>query len=104
MKYDNIFKWKSSHSQHRLAYHLVFIPKYRRKILYGKLIRRLAWLIYDAAKLNKWFIHELNINQDHVHILIPLPPTITIPKAVMHLKGGTSKIIREEFPELKEFL
>jgi putative transposase len=104
MKADKAFKWKSSHSVHRLTYHLVFIPKYRRKVLIGRLVQRLSWLIYEAGKLNRWFIHELSIKDDHVHMMIQLPPTVTIAKAVMHLKGGTSKVIRKEFPELEEFL
>ena len=103
-KINKTIKWRSSHSIHRLSYHLVFIPKYRRKVLHGKLSQRLNQLFYQAAQVNKWFIHELSIQPDHVHLMIQLPPTITISKAVMHLKGGTSKIIRQEFPELEEFL
>ena len=103
-KINKIILWKSSHSIHRLNYHIVFIPKYRRKILYGKLNQRIQELLYEAAKANKWFIHELSINKDHVHLMIQLPPNITVSKAVMYLKGGTSRIIRQEFPELKEFL
>ena len=96
--------WKSSHSIHRLVYHLVFIPKYRREILQGKLNQRLQELFFEAAKTNNWFIHELSIKPDHLHIMIQLPPNITLAKAVMYLKGGSSKVIREEFPELREFL
>jgi putative transposase len=104
MKSDKTFKWRSCHSIHRLSYHLVFIPKYRRKVLYGRLVQRLSQLIYEAGKMNRWFIHELSINTDHVHMMIQLPSNITIAKAAMYLKGGTSKKIREEFPELEEFL
>ena len=46
----------------------------------------------------------MSIKEDHVHMMIQLPPTTTIAKAAMYLKGGTSKVIRKEFPELKEFL
>jgi putative transposase len=60
--------------------------------------------VYEAAKANKWFIHELGIKENHVHMMIQLPPTISVAEAIMHLKGGTSKVIRQEFPELKEFL
>jgi putative transposase len=104
MKADKAFKWRSCHSIHRLTYHVVFIPKYRRKVLIGRLVQRLSWIIYEAAKMNKWFIHELSIQEDHVHMMIQLPPTITVAKAVMYLKGGTSKVIRQEFSELREFL
>ncbi|MBI2041803.1 MAG: IS200/IS605 family transposase [Candidatus Nealsonbacteria bacterium] len=53
--------------------------------------------------MNKWFIYELSINTDYVHTMLQLPPAVTIAKAVMYLKGGFSKIIRQEFPELRKF-
>ena len=59
---------------------------------------------YEAGKINRWFIHELSVKEDHVHMMIQLPPTVIISKAAMYLKGGTSKVIRKEFPELEEFL
>lgn len=61
-------------------------------------------LFYEGAKANNWFIHELAINEDHVHIMMQMPPKVSVSKAVMHLKGGTSRVIRKEFPELREFL
>ena len=104
MKYDRSFKWKSSHSIHRLTYHIVFIPKYRKHILHGKLCQRLSQLVYEACKDNKWFLHEFQIKEDHVYIMLQTPPNISVSKTVMYLKGGTSRTIRQEFPELKEWL
>ncbi len=60
--------------------------------------------MYEAARVNKWFIHEFEIKEDHVHIMLQIPPSISVSKMVMYLKGGTSRVIREEFPELQEFL
>ena len=54
--------------------------------------------------MNRWYIHELAIMPDHVHMLLQLPPRISLPTAIQYLKGGTSKVIRKEFPELEEFL
>ena len=104
MKYDKTFFWKNSHSYHRLTYHLVFTPKYRRRVLQGKLALRLKQLFFECAEVNSWFIHEIEIMPDHVHMLIQLPPTIELTKAVMYLKGGSAKVVRKEFPELEEFL
>jgi putative transposase len=104
MKYDKTFPWKNAHSFHRLTYHIVFTPKYRRRVLRGKLINRLRELFYECALVNHWFIHELEIMDDHVHLLIQISPTISLTKAIMYLKGGSSKVIRKEFPELEEFL
>ena len=96
--------WKGAHTKHRLMYHLVWIPKYRKRILTGKISYRLMELFNDCAEINKWRIDELNIQPDHVHMLIQISPKISVSKAVQLLKGGSSKKIREEFPELKEFL
>jgi len=96
--------WRGGHTYHRLLYHIVFVPKYRRRVLQRRLVQRLTTLLYDACRTNRWYIHELAIMPDHVHMLIQLPPTMSVPTAVQYLKGGTSKIIRKEFPELEEFL
>jgi len=61
-------------------------------------------LLQECAEMNDWTIEELNIQEDHVHIIVQIKPSISVSKAVQLMKGGTSKVIREEFPELKEFL
>jgi putative transposase len=54
--------------------------------------------------MNQWPIEEMNVQVDHVHLLIQLPPKEAVAHAVQLLKGGTSKVIRQEYPELEEFL
>jgi REP element-mobilizing transposase RayT len=54
--------------------------------------------------MNEWELHELNIQKDHVHMLIQINPRESLAKVVQILKGGTSFIIRKEYPELEEFL
>ena len=93
-----------AHTTHRLKYHLVWIPKYRKRVLRGELARRLYDLLHQCADMNRWTIVELNVQPDHVHLLLQLPPKISVSKAMQLMKGGTSKKIREEFPELDEFL
>lgn len=101
---DKAMFWRGGHTFHRLLYHIVFIPKYRKEVLDPDLERRLRDLFYDCCKMNRWFIHELAIQPDHVHMLLQLPPRDALPKAIQYLKGGSSKVIRKEFPELEEFL
>ena len=96
--------WTGAHTKHRLRYHIVWIPKYRKRVLRGKLARRLVDLLYQACEINRWFIHELAVQTDHIHMLIQLRPKESISFVTQILKGGTSKKIREEFPELDEFL
>jgi len=54
--------------------------------------------------MNKWWISELSIEGDHVHIIIQTKPSDSVAEAVQRLKGGTSRVIRKEYPELEEFL
>jgi putative transposase len=93
-----------AHTTHRLKYHLVWIPKYRKRVLRGPLARRLYELIEQCADMNQWTVEELNVQVDHVHLLIQLPPKEAVAHAMQLLKGGTSKVIRQELPELEEFL
>ncbi len=93
-----------AHTTHRLKYHLVWIPKYRKRVLRGPLARRLYELLEQCATMNRWQIVEMNVQADHVHLLIQLPPKEAVAHAVQLMKGGTSKVIRSEFPELEEFL
>ena len=85
-------------------YHLVWVPKYRKRILTGKIVERLSELFYQCAEMNDWAIEELNIQVDHVHMMVQLKTTVSVCTAVQLLKGGSSRIIRKEFPELEEFL
>lgn len=96
--------WKGAHTTHRLMYHLVWIPKYRKRILKGRIAERLKELFYECADMNRWKIEELNIQPDHVHILVQMRPDVSVSKMVQLFKGSSSKVIREEYPELKEFL
>ncbi len=96
--------WTGGHTKHRHMYHIVWIPKYKKRILREKIANRIEELLRECAVINRWKIHELNIQVDHVHMLIQLKPNISVSKAVQFFKGGSSKIIREEFPDLREFL
>ncbi len=98
-------KYRSgAHSKHRLMYHFVWVPKYRKRLLQGDLAQRLKQLLQQCAEVNDWEIHELNVQIDHVHILIQLNPNVSVSNAMQYIKGGSSYVVRKEFPELEEFL
>lgn len=96
--------WTGAHTKHRLMYHIVWIPKYRKRILRGAIAQRIKELLLQCSEVNRWEIDELNIQNDHVHMVVQLRPDVSISRAVQLFKGGSSKVIRTEFPELEEFL
>lgn len=96
--------WTGAHTRHRLLVHLVFIPKYRVRVLHGPVAARLEALLRQAAAVNKWRFVELAVQPDHVHVLLQMHPRESIASVVKTLKGGTSRALRIEFPELEEFL
>lgn len=85
-------------------FHIVWLPKYRKKVLEGRVKERVEELLRECAEVNDWEIQELNVQLDHVHIVIQLPPSISVSKAVQLLKGLTSRMIRAELPEVKKRL
>ena len=96
--------WTGAHTTHRLRFHLVFVPKYRKRVLTGPVAVRLEALLREACEVNEWHLHELSIQTDHVHLRIQISPRESVGSVVQRLKGGTSRILRAAFPRLTEFL
>ena len=82
-------------------YHIVWCPKYRRKVLIGDVETRLKELLIEACANMNVDIIEMELMPDHVHILIEVDPQFGVHKAIKNMKGRTSKILRDEFPHLK---
>ena len=70
----------------------------------GKIAIRLKKLLYEACCMNKWWISEVAIQDDHLHIVVQVPPQYSVAEVVQIFKGGTSRALRKEYPELEEFL
>ena len=85
-------------------YHVVWCPKYRRKVLTGEIETRLKELIVETANGINVDVIEMEIMPDHVHLLIEVDPQYGINKAVRHIKGVSSHALRTEFPSLKSRL
>ena len=77
--------------------HVVFCPKYRRKVLVNGVDVRLKELIHSIADENNFDVIEMEIMPDHVHLLLEVDPQFGIHKAVKTIKGKTSRILRQEF-------
>lgn len=85
-------------------YHVVWCPKYRRKVLTDGIDTRLRELILESCIGNSVDIIEMEIMPDHVHLLMEVDPQYGINRAVRHIKGYTSHALRTEFPKLKSRL
>lgn len=85
-------------------YHVVWCPKYRRKVLVNGVDVRLKELIREVCEENRIDIIEMEIMPDHVHLLMEVDPQFGIHKAVKLIKGRTSRILRQEFSWLKSRL
>ena len=82
-------------------YHVVWCPKYRRKVLVNGVDNRLKELITQICQEIQIEILEMEIMPDHIHLLIEVDPQFGIHKAIKLIKGRTSRILRQEFPYLK---
>ena len=86
------------------AYHVVWCPKYRRKVIGGRMEQRLKEIIAEViAEKGAWLI-ELETMPDHVHLLVEVDPQLGVHKLVKAIKGRSSRLLREEFPWLKSRL
>ena len=85
-------------------YHIVWCPKYRKKILTGKVESRLKKIIKEVCQDTKSELIEIECDKDHVHILVEVDPQFGVHKFIKLAKGRSSKILREEFPFLKRVL
>lgn len=85
-------------------YHVVWCPKYRRKVLVNGVDVRLKELIEQICNEYRIDIIEMEIMPDHVHLLMEVDPQFGIHKAVKYIKGRTSRILRKEFSSLNSRL
>lgn len=82
-------------------YHIVWCPKYRRKVLGEQIAARLEQIIREGCEEHQSDILSLEIMPDHVHLLVECDPQFGIHRLVRLIKGRSSRVLRQEFPTLK---
>ena len=85
-------------------YHVVFCPKYRREVLVDSIAERLKQIVHETADELRCEVIELEVMPDHVHLLCEVDPQFGIHTFVKRLKGRSSRLLRQEFPQLKSRL
>ena len=90
-----------SHTKWNCKYHIVFAPKYRRKVFYGEKRAEEGAILRQLCEWKGVRIVEAEVCPDHVHMLIEIPPKVAVSGFMGYLKGKSSLMIYEKYPELK---
>jgi putative transposase len=90
-----------AHTKWNCKYHIVFAPKYRRQIIYGELKAEIGKILRQLCEWKQITILEAELCPDHVHMLVEIPPKISVSGFVGFLKGKSSLMIHERHGNLK---
>ena len=85
------------HTRWDCKYHIVWVPKYRRKVLYGRLRRELGEVFHDLARQKDSRILEGHLQPDHIHVLISIPPKYSVAQVVGFIKGKSAIYIARAY-------
>ena len=101
MKKDSNEIKSLAHSKYRCQYHVVFAPKYRRKVIYGKLRKDIGDILRKLCEQKNVEIIEAEACVDHIHMLVSVPPYISIAQFMGYIKGKSSLMIFDRHANLK---
>lgn len=93
----------SNHSVFNISYHIVWIPKYRKRILVGEIREYTKIVLFKKASQLGILIEACEIMSDHVHLFVKAKPTISVPFMINQLKGYSSYMLRKKFKELRKY-
>lgn len=85
-----------------MNFHLVWIPRRKRKVLINEVAQRLEEIIKEVATELDLNILAMEIMPDHVHLFVRCPPNIAADQIMFRIKGGSSRFLRQEFPHLRK--
>ena len=92
----------TAQTRYDLRYHFVFVPRYRKRVLTGKLAKTIEGMIRFACQIHCWDVYELAVEKDHVYVCLGVQPKWSPSQVMNRIKGGTSRKIRKLFPDLDE--
>ena len=93
---------KLSHIVYKCEYHIVWVPKYRLRILNGEIKDLVENDIKMLCEWKSWEVQELNVQEDHIHLLVSVSPKISISKLMGTLKGKIAIKMFKSYPKLKK--
>ena len=90
-----------AHTKWNCKYHIVFAPKYRRKVFFGEKKREIGKILRQLCEWKGVAIKEAEICPEHVHMLVEIPPKLSVSNFMGYLKGKSSLLIYEKFGDMK---
>lgn len=93
---------KTSHSTYDIWYHIVWITKYRKKVLVGDLAEKVRTILREICKANDVEILKGHVSKDHVHLFVSVPPNLSVSNLVQFLKGKSSRKLLSSSKELQK--
>jgi putative transposase len=91
----------TAHSKWRCQYHIVFAPKYRRKVIYGKLKKEIGEILRKLCEQKEAELIEGEACKDHIHMLVSIPPYLSVAEFVGYLKSKSALILFDRHADLK---
>jgi len=93
---------RSAHAVFDIKYHVVWITKYRYKVLRGRVAERARDLVRQVCESREIVIVRGAVSPDHIHMLLSVPAHLSPAKVVQYIKGRSSRMLQDEFPELRK--
>ena len=90
-----------SHTRWNCKYHIVFAPKYRRQVIYGKIKKDIGIMLRKLCEYKQVEILEAEACKDHIHMLVSIPPKYSVSQIMGYLKGKSSLMIFEKYANMK---
>lgn len=90
-----------AHTKWNCKYHVIFAPKYRRQVVYGKLKREIGKILQELCERKGVEIIEAEACPDHIHMLVSIPPKLSVSEFMGYLKGKSSLMIFDKFANMK---
>lgn len=91
-----------SHTRWDCSYHIIFIPKYRRKVLFKEIRKDIGEILRTLCEYKNVELIEGSISVDHVHMYVKIPPKISVSQFMGYLKGKSALMVFDRFPQMKQ--
>ena len=90
-----------SHTRYNCTYHIVFIPKYRRRVMYGEVKKSVGEILRKLCEMKGVTLLEGAVSKDHVHMYVSIPPKLAVSEFMGYLKGKSALMLFDRFPQYR---